>query len=74
MQPVALVTGSHTIKATATDAAGNTTSAESSFIIPKGSYGWSCATAPAYPVTWALLALAWSLRKRPHRSPRGGTG
>jgi hypothetical protein len=75
LQPVALVAGSHTVKASATDAAGNTSpeSNTHTFAIPKDNSGWSCATAPAFPVTWALLALAWSLRRRPPRSPRGAT-
>jgi hypothetical protein len=70
-----LAEGRHLAAASAMDTAGNTSrhSAESAFTIPKGNYRWSCATAPAFPVTWALLALAWSLRRRPPGSPRGGT-
>jgi large repetitive protein len=71
----ALADGRHLAVAIAMDAAGNTSrpSAEYAFTIPKGNYRWSCATAPGFPVTWALLALGWSLRRRPPRSPRGGT-
>jgi hypothetical protein len=70
-----LAEGHHLAVAIAMDTVGNTSlpSAEYSFTIPKGNYRWSCASAPAFPVTWALLALAWSLRRRPPRSPRGGT-
>jgi hypothetical protein len=71
----ALADGLHLAVAIAMDSAGNTSrpSAEYAFTIPKGNYRWSCASAPAFPVTWALLALACSLRRRPPRSPRGGT-
>jgi hypothetical protein len=71
----ALADGHHLAVAIAMDTAGNTSrpSAEYSFTIPKGNYRWGCATAPAFPVTWALLALAGSLRRRPPRSPRGAT-
>jgi large repetitive protein len=71
----ALAEGRHRAVAIAMDNAGNTSqpSAEYAFTIPKGNYRWSCATAPAFPVTWALLALAWALRRRPPGSPRGGT-
>jgi hypothetical protein len=71
----ALAEGRHRAVAIAMDSAGNTSrpSAEYAFTIPKGNYRWSCATAPAFPVTWALLALACSLRRRPHRSSRRGT-
>jgi hypothetical protein len=70
-----LADGRHLAVAIAMDTAGNTSqpSAEYAFTIPKGNFRWSCATAPAFPVTWALLALAWSLWRRPPRSPRGGT-
>jgi uncharacterized protein (TIGR03382 family) len=71
----ALADGRHLAAAIAVDTAGNTSqpSAEYSFTIPKGNYRWSCSTAPAFPVTWALLALAWSLRRRSHGASRGGT-
>ncbi|WP_249039671.1 kelch repeat-containing protein, partial [Archangium gephyra] len=56
----------HEVSATATDAAGNTSppSAGYAFIIQKSHYGWSCATAPAFPATWALMVLALSLGRR----------
>jgi len=71
----ALAEGLHRAVAISTDSAGNTSlpSAEYSFTIPKGNYRWSCSTAPAFPLTWALLALACSLRRRTHGSPRAGT-
>ena len=70
-----LAEGRHQALAIAADKAGNLSqpSAEYSFTIPKGNYGWSCATAPAFPVFWALLALAWAFRRRPPRAPRGDT-
>ena len=70
-----LADGRHLAEAIAIDTAGNASrpSAEYAFTIPKGNYRWSCATAPAFPVTWGLLALAWSLRRRPPGAPRGGT-
>ncbi len=70
----ALGEGAHQIKATAQDAAGNTSpsSADHSFVIliPRSHYGWSCTTAPAFPATWALLTLAWALRGRRLSRPR----
>ncbi|HYH96540.1 Ig-like domain-containing protein [Hyalangium sp.] len=64
-----LTEGDHQVKATARDAVGNVSSdsAELSFtivIIKKSHYGWSCATAPAFPATWALLTLSVALRRR----------
>ena len=76
--------GNHTVFATASDKATNISvpSAESSFLIfqqshsaespfpPKEShYGWGCATSPASPATWALLALTWWLGRRRLRAP-----
>ncbi|KFE70566.1 High-affinity leucine-specific transport system, periplasmic binding protein LivK [Hyalangium minutum] len=62
----ALAGGRHLVVATATDEASNTSqpSAEYAFIIPMSHYGWSCATAPVLPLSWALMALAWALRGR----------
>jgi hypothetical protein len=63
----ALADGRHRAVAISVDTAGNTSppSAEYSFTIPKGNYRWSCASAPAFPLSWALLALACSLRRHP---------
>jgi uncharacterized protein (TIGR03382 family) len=70
----ALDEGPHQVQATATDAAGNVSpfSEARSFTIniitQRSHYGWSCATSPAFPATWALLALGLSLRRRRLRS------
>jgi MYXO-CTERM domain-containing protein len=54
------------VKLQVTDIAKNTSlvSNESSFVIQRSHYGWSCTTAPAAPATWALLILALSLVRR----------
>jgi N-acetylneuraminic acid mutarotase len=69
----ALEFGSYVIFATATDAAGNispdSTKHTFAIYIERSHYGWSCTTAPALPVTWALLALGLLLRRRRLRSP-----
>ena len=60
----ALDFGNHTVSAVAVDAAGNPSDpAQRRFSIQKSHYGWGCTTAPAVPVTWALLLLVLSLRK-----------
>jgi hypothetical protein len=63
----ALTDGRHLAVAISMDLAGNTSqpSAEYAFTIPKGNYRWSCSSAPAFPLTWALLALSCALRRRP---------
>jgi hypothetical protein len=69
-QPEALSVGHHTVRARATDAVSNTgtDSDTNTFTIMQMShYGWSCATTPLVPATWALLALALFLGRR-HRS------
>jgi len=71
-----LAEGPHQVKATATDVVGNVSSdsQELSFTIVitrKSRYGWNCATAPAFPATWALLALSLVLRGRWLRSRSG---
>jgi hypothetical protein len=63
----ALPAGMHQVITTATDAAGNVSSSlepRSFTIIIRSHYGWSCATAPSLSITWALLALAFSLGRR----------
>jgi hypothetical protein len=63
--------GPHQVKAQAQDAANNTSpfSADHRFIIQVSHYGWSCSSAPAIPVAWALLVLALSLGRRRPSSP-----
>lgn len=69
----ALEFGSHSVSATATDAAGNPSAqATHSFAIQQSHDGWNCTTAPALPAIWTLLALALSLGRRGQRHP--GTG
>jgi len=69
----ALAEGRHLAVATATDQAGNTSppSADHPFVTlrSRSHYGWSCATAPAFQGSWALLVLALSLGRRRRSSP-----
>jgi hypothetical protein len=71
--------GSHSLTATSTDAAGNTspTSDAVRFVIEaKGYYGWGCSTSsPASVATWllALLILPF-FRARVPRQPHGLSG
>jgi hypothetical protein len=65
LQPAALADGNHTAKAHAKDVAGNSSgdsvthifTVDTTPLVQKSHYGWNCATAPAFPATWALLAL-----------------
>jgi WD40 repeat protein len=67
-----LTSGAHSVHATATDEAGNTSlpSAEYSFTIQHSHYGFGCSTSPEFPAIWALLALAWASWASSRRSPR----
>jgi hypothetical protein len=65
-----LTHGPHDIEVIARDAAGNISpSAKHRFIIQRSHYGWSCASAPALPAAWALLALGLLLGRRWFRCP-----
>jgi hypothetical protein len=60
----------YVVTASATDAAGNESSAsdEYRFVVQRSHYGWGCTSAPELPTAWTVLSLALALRRRRLRS------